>query len=84
MIATTRRQIKPHRNTPRPAGRFGAGLLRPSAPSYRLDCTIADLEWAQEALNAATTPEWDADTIDEQRALEFEWQDRLERGFVAL
>lgn len=51
IIALSVPKVKPTRRTNRPAGRFGAGLLR-STPVHRVEYTVSDAQWwsAQNAL----------------------------------
>jgi hypothetical protein len=68
-------KVKTHRNSIRPASRFGAGLVR-ALPSYRTSYTFSDAQWWAAEQAAAEDRRWDA--LADQAA----FQDRYERGLA--
>jgi hypothetical protein len=74
MYATRKPKARPHRVSPRPPARFGAGLLS-STPTTRLSVPLSDLEWATMSQDLEPASDWDEDTqydqmYDESRAID--------------
>lgn len=80
MYTRTKPKSKPTRIAPHHGERFAKGLTPPSRPTYRAPADLADLEWA--AREFTLEPVWDLDTVLDQRAVEAEALDRLERGLI--
>ena len=77
------------RKSSRPARKpFGVGILR-SLPAHRVDCTLADLEWAAQQ-NAEVDQAWwteearrEEDLMLDRLGREYEAQMRIEQGLDA-
>jgi hypothetical protein len=82
MLTYRRAKSKPHRVSPRPPARFGAGLLPPSCPSHEAPAPLSDMAWHAATSAIFEDDAWDDETIMEQRAIESAALDSLERGFL--
>ena len=78
IIAVSSVKARPHRNSERRPGRFGAGILRGYIGQYdgRKAYTAAEVRWAEAVFNQA----WDEDEAYDVRAREAAEIDRLCRG----